>query len=131
MDRKRMIGEVAARHGIRLEEDDPAFVLVTLAELMLKDAQDEFAAVVRKSIGEYEEAAERVQERAGHALAVAVRYALHSDKISDEGCTLSPPLQGAIRPARRRGRYNAAARSALVGLVTFLLGLATGRMFLQ
>ena len=38
-DRKRMIGEVAARHGIRLEEDDPAFLLVTLAELAMQEKQ--------------------------------------------------------------------------------------------
>ena len=39
MDRKRIIGEVAARHGVLLEEDDPAFLLVTIAEIALRDAQ--------------------------------------------------------------------------------------------
>ena len=41
MDRKRIIGEVAARHGLLLEEDDPAFLLVTIAEIALRDAQAE------------------------------------------------------------------------------------------
>ncbi len=54
-DRKRMIGEVAARHGIRLEEDDPAFLLVTLAELTMQDAQGEFLAAVRQATVEHEQ----------------------------------------------------------------------------
>ena len=52
MDRKRIIGEVAARHGVLLEEDDPAFLLVTIAEIALRDAQAEFLDVVRRTIAD-------------------------------------------------------------------------------
>jgi hypothetical protein len=72
IDRKRLIGEVAARHGVRLEEDAPAFLLVTLAELAMKDAQAEFLAAVRLSTAEHEESAERIQKRIGESLAKAV-----------------------------------------------------------
>lgn len=75
-DRKRMIGEVAARHGVRLEEDDPAFLLVTLAELAMQDAQVEFLRAVRQATLENEESAERIQKRIGESLAKAVIGAL-------------------------------------------------------
>jgi hypothetical protein len=131
MDRKHMIGEVAARYGIRLEEDDPAFLLVTLAELMLRDAQDQFAAATRTAIAEYEEAAERVQKRAGKALAVAVRYALDPNKTSaHEGFMAAPVTNAAIGLERQRGRYEGATWPALAGLVLFLSGAVVGRMFL-
>lgn len=77
-DRKRLIGEVAARHGLRLEEDDPAFLLVTLAELTMREAQDEFLAAVRQATNEHEQSAERLQKRMGEALGKAVTEALHS-----------------------------------------------------
>src|SRR4051812_12271291 len=65
MDRKQIIGEVAARHGIRLDEDDPAFILVTIAELTLKDAQQEFLAASALHILAFEKALERTQRPTG------------------------------------------------------------------
>jgi hypothetical protein len=65
MDRKRVIGEVAARHGVRLEKDDPAFILVTIAELTLKDAQQEFLAASSLQIQAFEKALDRTQRLIG------------------------------------------------------------------
>lgn len=81
-DRKRMIGEVAARHGIRLEEDDPAFLLVTLAELAMQEAQREFLAAVRQATVEHEQSAERIQKQIGESLAKAVGGALRGNPAS-------------------------------------------------
>jgi hypothetical protein len=80
-DRKRLIGEVAVRHGVLLEEDDPAFLLVTLAELSFRDAQGEFLSAVRQATAEYEQAAARIQEEIGTALGQAVRRTLQ------DGCS--------------------------------------------
>jgi hypothetical protein len=38
LDTKALIGEVAARHGVTLKPDDPAFALVTLNHLVLEQA---------------------------------------------------------------------------------------------
>src|SRR4051794_40116110 len=76
MDRKRLIGEVAARHGVRLEEDDPAFLLVTIAEIAIRDAQTQFLEAVAQSIGDQEAAAERIQTRLGETLADSIRCSL-------------------------------------------------------
>ncbi len=73
MDLNRVIGEVAARHGVRLDPDDPALLLVTVTELMLQQAQDEFLASARRATAEFVEAAGRAQEQAGAALAESVR----------------------------------------------------------
>ena len=82
IDRKRLIGEVAARHGVRLEEDDPAFLLVTLAELAMKDAQAEFLAAVRLATAEHKESAELIQKRIGESLAKAVIAGLRTGSVS-------------------------------------------------
>src|SRR5215470_300918 len=93
MDRKRIIGEVAAKHGVLLAEDDPAFLLVTIAEIALRDAQSEFLDTVRRTIAEQEEAAERMQRSIGETLGNSIRRAL------SEGSPLIPP-----RPVHVRGR---------------------------
>src|SRR5687768_11590315 len=90
MDRRRMIGEVAARHGVRLEEDDPAFLLVTLAELAMREAHGEFLAAVRLATVEHEESAERIQKRIGDSLARAVLGGLHT------GVASGPPQHSSV-----------------------------------
>lgn len=112
MDRKRIIGEVAARHGVLLEEDDPAFLLVTIAEIALRDAQSEFLDVVRRTIADQEEAAERMQESIGETLGNSIRQAL-----SESGSLKSP------RPVRRHRRL------VLFGLLLFAAGFALGAMW--
>ena len=82
MDRKRIIGEVAARHGVRLEEDDPAFLLVTIAEIALRDAQAEFLDAVRSAVTDQEEAAERIQKSIGETLAISFRRALGESSLA-------------------------------------------------
>ena len=52
MDVNRVIAEVAARHRVRLDPDDPALVLVTVAELMLAEARSEFRVAVRDAARE-------------------------------------------------------------------------------
>ena len=52
MDVNRVIAEVAARHRVRLDPDDPALVLVTVAELMLAEAGADFRVAVREAARE-------------------------------------------------------------------------------
>lgn len=68
-----LIGEVAARTGIKLGRDDPAFALVILNQLMLRSEGNHLIAEVRRSILEFEKAAEVVQSRAGSTLAKELR----------------------------------------------------------
>jgi hypothetical protein len=65
----RLIAEVAARHGVLLKRDDAAFALVTLNQLVLEDAIKGLAAEIRAATADFESAFERVQIRAGSAVA--------------------------------------------------------------
>ncbi|MBX7135078.1 MAG: hypothetical protein K1X67_20625 [Fimbriimonadaceae bacterium] len=117
MDRKRVIGEVAARHGVRLEEDDPAFLLVTIAEIALRDAQVEFVDAVRKSIADHEAAAERLQTRLGVTLGELMRRQLiHGESPRTR---FRPTMAGSV-----------VAVGLLVGLVLFIAGFLLGGRYL-
>lgn len=76
MDRKKIIGEVAVRHGVRLDEDDPAMVMATIAEIAFRDAQAELVAALRAETAEFVRASNEVQERAGAEFGAAVRKAI-------------------------------------------------------
>ena len=74
-DIKALIGEVAMRHGVTLNPDDPAFVLVTVNQLVLEQAIVELVRRAEEMITEFDRSAGRVQARAGSALAGEVRKA--------------------------------------------------------
>jgi hypothetical protein len=76
MDRKKIVGEVAARHGIRLDEDDPAMVMATIAEIAFRDAQAQLAGAIRAETAEFARVSGEVQEKAGAQLGVALREAM-------------------------------------------------------
>ena len=58
-DVKRLIAEVAARNGIRIDPEDPAFCLVTLNQLVLEEAADKFVEEIRTATGEFQSAVGR------------------------------------------------------------------------
>jgi hypothetical protein len=128
MDAKRLIGEVAARHGVRLDPDDPALVLVTISELVLQQAKEEFVAAARQASVEFVEAAGRVQDQAGAALAERVRAAGLEWRAEFErtlgGAWCRHQDAGAsVEPATSRwivGRF-------MIELLIFVIGMIVGR----
>ena len=78
IDTKEMIAKVAERHSILLRRDDPAFAIVTLNELALEAMATALTHHVDNSISEFSAAADRIQVRAGAALAEEVRAAIDS-----------------------------------------------------
>jgi len=75
IDVNRLIGEVAARNGIRVEPGDPAFALVTLNELVLEEAARQLTGEVRSGIAEFTVAVQKTETRAGKILAQQVKEA--------------------------------------------------------
>jgi len=69
LDVKRLISEVAARNGIRIDEDDPAFCLVTMNQVVLEEAATKVIDEVRTATRDFESAVERVHKRAGVVIA--------------------------------------------------------------
>lgn len=85
MDKRKLVAEVVARHGIRLDEDDPAMVLVTLTELMLDQARTQFEKSAQKTVSDLNEAAEQIQQVAGEAGALAVKRAVRDAGLYTDG----------------------------------------------
>ena len=75
IDVHRLIGEVAARDGIRVEPGDPAFALVTLNQLVLEDVVKQMREHIRSGIAEFTEAVQKTESRAGKVLAEEVKEA--------------------------------------------------------
>lgn len=70
---KRLAGEVSLRHGIRIDPDDPIMAVVTLNRLVLENVLSEGLQSIRTAAKEFNQAAERVQMRAGSVVGQEVR----------------------------------------------------------
>lgn len=75
-----MIGEVAARNGVRLEADDPAFAVATLCELAFEDATRRLSEEISARLRQFEEAAQVLERRTGRYLAEEVKAAAEQIK---------------------------------------------------
>ena len=128
IDVKRLIGEVASRHRILLREDDPAFAIVTLNQLVLEAIANDLIQRVKGLVGEFNNAAERVQTRAGAAIADEVRCAIESARSTlqrdlESGAVKARELVMEVHQAHTR---RAAVRWITVGLLTAVALLACG-----
>jgi hypothetical protein len=134
---KRLIAEVAARDGIRVEPGDPAFALVTLNQLVLEDIAQQISERIHAGVAEFTEAVRKAEARAGKLLAEQVKEA--AGELRDE-------LQRDIEKARLEANeivyavHAAHAKPALVrrtvaGAITaagfFGTGLWIGAHFLS
>lgn len=72
---KRLVAEVAARDGIRVEPGDPAFALVTLNQLVLEDAAEQIREDICAGVADFNEAVHKTEMRAGKMLAEEVKEA--------------------------------------------------------
>ena len=72
-DIQTLIGEIAARNHIRIEDSDPIFAVCTINRLMMDEAFEALMVRVRAAIGEFEASARSVDAHAGKMLADQVR----------------------------------------------------------
>jgi len=91
IDLRRLIAEVAARNGIRVEPDDPAFALVTLNQLVLEDFITRTDERIRLGIAEFMDAVHKTETRAGKILAAEVR---NQQRKSERSCNGMSKLHG-------------------------------------
>ena len=128
MDRTaRLIGEVAARCGIRLDADDPAFALVALNQLALEDSVEQLAARMKEVAADLERSAESVGLRAGIAVAEQIRNASATISGGNESGREQggPQNHAAADPTSHSARLWFAAGCGS-GLLLFGLGLLVG-----
>ena len=134
-DVQRLIGEVAARHGILLKPDDAAFALVTINRLVLEEVMAEILKKVEGAIGEFDGAATRVQALAGSLLAsevrdaaAAIRRELEGD-IAIAGKQASELLLEVHRAHSHSSVEKWLALGAACALLLFISGVVLGRLF--
>jgi hypothetical protein len=72
-DVKRLISEVAAQNGIRVEPDDPLFALVTINRIVLEEATQELQDQIQARFAEFDASYQKAERRAGSVLAQMVK----------------------------------------------------------
>lgn len=85
MDINRLLGEAVARHGVKIDENDPAMVIVTLNRLMLEATGREIADEIRQASREFEAAGERIQKGVGTAIAREITRNGHASPYGTRG----------------------------------------------
>ena len=127
-DTKRMISEVAAENGIRVEPGDPLFALVTVNRMVFEEAAQMYYDHNQQLIVEFKESMKKAEARAGSMLAGKVKEAaekmregLQSD-IQQAGMRASEYVYR-VNEAHRRP---AIIRWVSVGLVAAVAIFASG-----
>lgn len=137
VDVKRIVGEMASKHGIRLDVNDPAINIVLLNRLILEHSANELAAGIRLSMHDFEEAVRKVQTRAGQLVAAefndrvgAIRSGLQRDIA-----LASARANEIVYRAEQANRHPVMLRWAVLGTVAalalFLLGLWIGARYMR
>jgi hypothetical protein len=70
---QRLIAEVAARHKLLLNPDDPALALVTMNQLILDASLEAVHEQIRVTITEFHASIQKAEKRAGSILAQSVK----------------------------------------------------------
>jgi len=133
LDTKALIGEVAARHGVTLRADDPAFALVTLNHLVLEQAVAGLNEHAERIAGEFEESLARLETRAGSFVGTEVRKAASEIRQSLRATTTAGSADN-HQPTQDAWRESVPLISRwvvcglLAGVMLFALGFLTGWM---
>jgi hypothetical protein len=129
IDLKRLAAEVSVQHGIRMDPDDPMMAVVTLNRLVFEQAIAQILERVQASVRDFEMAADKVQVRAGGALAQEVRdcgLAMRQEvgKAFEDFRRVGPECQTGKGGANRSHKWF--VTSLAVALALFAFGIWAG-----
>jgi hypothetical protein len=135
MDRKELIGKVAAKHGIRLEPDDPAFALVTLNEAVLQEASAALTQAMERRLKIFIEAFARIERMIGKTLAQTSKDAiaeLYQERLADiEKASIKVnELIGRVADSRSFA-LKWLAVGGFIGLLLFACGVVVGAKWVR
>jgi hypothetical protein len=132
LDVSQIVGELASRHGVRLDRNDPAIAIVLLNRLVLQHTSEELIKGVEAGLREFEEAVQRVQARAGQLVAAefndrvaALRGELQRD-ITFAGAKATEFVYRVEQANRQPIMLRWTVLGIMVALALFLLGLWIG-----
>jgi len=137
VDAKKLSGEVAARHGLLIREDDPAMALVTMSEIVLEQVLKEAEVRFRGVLSEAEKSQKRSQQdvlvwvqeemgRAGSALSVQLQRDVDAGRLQARELVVQLS-QVYARSAVRRWVAVGIVSGLLLVLIGVSLGLELGR----
>ncbi len=95
LDKDRVIAEVAARNGIRIEANDPLFAVMTITQLALEDAARDLRDRMHELLSEFEPNVRAVEGRAGRAL---------GRQANEYGAALKREIRAELRAAELQAR---------------------------
>ncbi len=124
-DVKRLAAEISVQHGIRVDPDDPMMAVVTLNRLMLEQAIGEIVDRLHSATRDLQDAAEKVQLRAGARLAREVRdcaTALRAELLERDNQRIPPRVWA--NPTSSTPRKVVIA--CLAAFLLFLAGVCIG-----
>lgn len=131
-DVRAFVAKVFERHGIALKEDDPAFALVTLNELILRKLMAELLKDVDQHmtarLAEFDQTMQRVETRASKVLAQQVRECAGGLRgtLREEIAAARLDVGRLLEQARDAYRIGALARWCAVGVVAALTVFGCG-----
>lgn len=127
---KRLAADVSVQHGIRIDPDDPLMAVMTMNRLMFERAIGDACRLIGSATKEFNGAVERVQLRAGSAIAQEVRESIERFRAETQ-----KGIEGARLNTRDRTEqlYQAQARrwlwisaGLLAGVGLFAAGVSVG-----
>jgi hypothetical protein len=132
LDPRKIVAEVAARHGIKIDAKDPMLAVVTLNELALTQFTTPVVERIEDAERRFEKAAERLQECAGGVLtreveraAIVLRAEIQTD-IEDARLNAGKMVLELNEAHKRHTLYRLVATSLTCAVIIFLLGVWIG-----
>ena len=136
LNTKQLVGEVASRYRIRLDENDPALVIVHLSQIAFEKSSQELVERLAVERREFEAEVQRVQSRVGRYIArefnegaVALRRGLEGD-ITAAGLKAAELVEKVHRAHTRSTLIRWLCVGITSGLGLFGLGVWVGAHFL-
>ena len=127
LDVQRLIGEVAAKNGIRLEPNDPAFALVTLNQLVLEETAAQMTGNVASILTHFSGSLNQTERRAGVILAQDLKSAITEMR---NHLAVETPSQSRkmVAPSglSKAVEYRWAAIGLIAAMLIFGIGIAVG-----
>jgi hypothetical protein len=127
-DRKKLSGEIAARYGIRIDENDPAFVVVALNQHALAQGAAELLKQIDVRLKDFEAAVQRTEALAGRHLGAECREQVNAIRNGLRGDILAAGTKARelVEEVQRVNTRAILIRFISVGTLASLLLFATG-----
>jgi len=127
IDLKRLAAEISVQHGIRVDADDPMMAVVTLNRLVLESAVAEVVENLQSATRDLQDAAEKVQLRAGARLAREIRECASAIQMElRAGGSASGGRAANLRDDSKSGHHQRWLRQLIAAVIIFLAGVGVG-----